>query len=98
MDVTQAKLLGLKLGDRITVSVLGVDLEARIANFRRLDFQRPALQYMFVYDPAALRDAPHTWVATIALPPHADTRALRRAAARISPPPRSSICARRWAR
>jgi len=83
MDVTQAKLLGLKLGDRITVSVLGVDLEARIANFRRLDFQRPALQYMFVYDPAALRDAPHTWVATIALPtPATDTRALRRAAAR----------------
>ncbi len=82
MDVTQAKLLGLKIGDRITVSVLGVDLEARIANFRRLNFQRVALQYMFVYDAAALRDAPHTWVATIALPPHADTRALRRAAAR----------------
>ena len=82
MDVTQARLLGLKLGDRITVSVLGVDLEARIANFRKLDFQRPTLQYMFVYDAAALRDAPHTWVATIALPPHADTRALRRAAAK----------------
>lgn len=82
MDVTQARLLGLKLGDPITVSVLGVDLEARIANFRRLNFQRPALQYMFVYDAAALRDSPHTWVTTIALPPHADTRALRRAAAR----------------
>lgn len=82
MDVTQARLLGLKLGDRITVSVLGVDLEARIANFRKLNFQRPALQYMFVYDAAALRDSPHTWVATIALPPRADTRALRRAAAK----------------
>jgi len=85
MDVTQAGLLGLKLGDRITVSVLGVDLEARIANFRHLDFQRPALQYMFVYDPAALRDAPHTWVATIALPPGRHDAALRRAAARAFP-------------
>ena len=82
MDVTQAHLLGLKLGDTITVSVLGVDLEARLANFRALDFGRPSLQYMFVYDAAALRDAPHTWVATVALPPRADLRALRRAAAR----------------
>lgn len=85
MGDQQGHLLGLHLGDEITVSVLGVDLPARIANFRRLDFQRPALQYMFVYDPAALRDAPHTWVATVALPPGHHDAALRRAAAHAFP-------------
>lgn len=81
MDVTQAKLLGLRVGDRITVAVLGAEIEATIANFRRLDFTRPALQYMFVYNPSALEGAPHTWVATIALPAGVGDGALRRAAA-----------------
>lgn len=85
MDVEQARLLGLKLGDKITVAVLGSEIEASIANFRRLDFTRPALQYMFVYDPATLAAAPHSWVATVALPPGADEGALRRAAARALP-------------
>lgn len=85
MDAEQARLLGLGVGDSITVAVLGAEIEARIANLRRLDFTRPTLQYMFVYNPAALAGAPHSWVATVALPEGADERGLRRALARDLP-------------
>lgn len=85
MDAGQAKLLGLRIGDEITVSVLGADLTARIANLRSLDFRRVSLQYMFVYNAAALRDAPHTWVATVALAPGRDGRPLQRLVARALP-------------
>ncbi len=85
MDAEQARLIGVGVGDSITVAVLGAEIEARIANLRKLDFTRPTLQYMFVFNPSALQGAPHSWVATVALPEGADERGLRRALARDLP-------------
>ena len=37
--------LGLKLGDAVTVNVLGRDINARIANLRTVDWQQPQHQF-----------------------------------------------------
>lgn len=85
MDAEQAKLIGLKLGDRITIAVLGAEVEATIANFRELDFRKPTLQYMFVFNRAAIEAAPHSWVMTLSLPRGVDEAAVKRALAKAAP-------------
>jgi putative ABC transport system permease protein len=57
--------LGLKLGDPITVNILGRDITARIANLRRVDWQSLGINFVMVFSPNALRGAPHTHIATL---------------------------------
>lgn len=71
MDAEQAGLLGLKVGDSITVSVLGVEITATIASLREVDWDSMGFNFVLVYDPATLRDAPYSYMATIS-PPQAD--------------------------
>ncbi len=68
MDAEQAGFLGLKVGDRITVSVLGVEIEARIASLRQIDWDSLGFNFVLVYDPHTLRDAPYSWMATVTPP------------------------------
>jgi putative ABC transport system permease protein len=60
--------LGLKLGDTVTVNVLGRVLTARIANLRTLDWQSLGINFVMVFSPATFRDAPHTDIATLTYP------------------------------
>ncbi len=80
----QAKELGLKLGDRITVNILGRDLTATIANFRRVEFQSMGINFLMIVDLAALAGAPHTHIATVYAEPAAEP-ALLRAIAKVDP-------------
>lgn len=57
--------LGLKLGDRLTVNILGREITGVIASFRRVDFRNAGIGFVMSMDPAALRGAPHTWIATV---------------------------------
>lgn len=68
IDEELARAAGLRLGDIITVSVLGVPITARIANFRRLDWESMGFNYVFVFSPNALADAPHNVAATVTFP------------------------------
>lgn len=68
IDERAAKAVGLKIGDPITVSVLGVELEARIASFRQINWDTLGFNYVLVFNPAALEPAPYTLAATIAVP------------------------------
>jgi putative ABC transport system permease protein len=72
MDAEQAGYLGLKVGDRITVSVLGVEIEAEIASLRQVDWDSLGFNFVLVYDPNTLRDAPYSWMATVTPPPAAE--------------------------
>ena len=63
-----AEGLGLKLGDSVTVNVLGRSLTARIANLRTLDWQNLGINFVMVFSPGAFRDAPHTDIATLTYP------------------------------
>jgi putative ABC transport system permease protein len=63
-----AEGLGLKLGDTVTVNVLGRTLNARIANLRTLDWQSLGINFVMVFSPGSFRDAPHTDIATLTYP------------------------------
>jgi putative ABC transport system permease protein len=63
-----AEGLGLKLGDPVTVNVLGRDITARIANLRTLDWQSLGINFVMVFPPSVFRGAPHTRMATLTYP------------------------------
>jgi putative ABC transport system permease protein len=63
-----AEGLGLKLGDTVTVNVLGRVLTARIANLRTLDWQSLGINFVMVFSPGSFRAAPHTDIATLTYP------------------------------
>jgi putative ABC transport system permease protein len=57
--------LGLKLGDEVTVNVLGRDITARISNMRSVDWQSLGINFVLVFSPNTFRGAPHTHIATL---------------------------------
>jgi putative ABC transport system permease protein len=60
--------LGLKIGDPVTVNVLGRNITAHIANLREVDWQNLGINFVLVYSPGAFRGAPHTHIATLTYP------------------------------
>jgi len=60
--------LGLKIGDTITVNVLGRNITATIANLRAVDWQSLGINFVLVYSPQAFRGAPHTHMASLTFP------------------------------
>jgi len=57
--------MGLKLGDEITVNILGRDVTASITSFREVDFSTAGIGFVMSMDPAALKGAPHSFISTI---------------------------------
>lgn len=70
-DETLAHEFGLRLGDTITVNVLGRDIEARIASLRHIDWQTLAINFVMIFSPGQLDRAPHTFLATVKATPDA---------------------------
>ncbi|HXG98845.1 MAG TPA: FtsX-like permease family protein [Sphingomicrobium sp.] len=66
IDVDAATALGLKIGDTLTVGVLGRPIEARIASFRQIDWRSMGFNFAMVFAPGAIDSAPYTLMATIA--------------------------------
>jgi putative ABC transport system permease protein len=67
VDEDLAEAIGLKLGDYLTIGLLGVERQARVASFRRIDWQTMGFNYVLVFSPNTLSDAPHNMAATIEL-------------------------------
>jgi putative ABC transport system permease protein len=67
-----AQALGLKIGDEITVAVLGVDVRARIAALRRIDWSGLGLNFAIVFSPGLIEEAPHALLAGVYAPPASD--------------------------
>ena len=63
-----ARNLDLKVGDSITVNVLGRNLSAKVANLREVKWESLALNFVMVFSPNTLAGAPHNLLATISLP------------------------------
>ncbi|MCF8512195.1 MAG: FtsX-like permease family protein [Rhodobacteraceae bacterium] len=61
----EAEEMGLKLGDRITVNVLGRDIEAEITSFREVDFSTGGMGFVLTLNKAAVAGAPHSHIATV---------------------------------
>lgn len=57
--------IGLKLGDTITVNVLGRNITAKIANFRQVEWETMGINFVMVFSPNTFAGAPHGWLATL---------------------------------
>jgi putative ABC transport system permease protein len=68
IDAKLAEALGVKIGDPLRYSLLGVERSATIASFRRIDWDTLGFNYVLVFSPNAISDAPHNLAATIDLP------------------------------
>ncbi len=55
----------LKVGDEITVNVLGRDITAKVGNLRTVDWQSLGINFVLVFTPNAFAGAPHTGIATL---------------------------------
>jgi putative ABC transport system permease protein len=73
-----ARGMNLKLGDTITVNVLGRDVTATIASLREIDWNSLNINFAMVFSPGTLDGAPQSFIATARTPP-ANEAALDRA-------------------
>ncbi|MBC8130889.1 MAG: ABC transporter permease [Rhizobiaceae bacterium] len=64
----EAGELGLKIGETLTVNVLGRDITARLANFRTVEWESLSINFVMVFSPNTFAGAPHAWLATLAIP------------------------------
>jgi len=64
----EAGELGLKIGDTVTVNVLGRNITARIANFREVQWESLGINFVMVFSPNTFAGAPHSWLATLSDP------------------------------
>jgi putative ABC transport system permease protein len=67
-DADLAKGLGLKLGDPITVNILGRNVDTTIASFRKIDWESLAINFVMVFSPNTLEGAPHRMLVTLEFP------------------------------
>jgi len=68
-DAALARGMGLKIGDTLTVKVLGREITARIANLRSIEWARLGINFAIVFAPGTFEAAPHTNLAAVYLPP-----------------------------
>jgi putative ABC transport system permease protein len=63
-----AERLGIRVGDVLTVNILGREIQATVASLRQAQWQSFALNQVLVYSPNTLAAAPQTHLVTLALP------------------------------
>ena len=85
VDEELAQAIDLKVGDAITIGVLGTERTATVANLRRIDWENMGFNYVLVFSPNTLADTPHNLAATIDLTEGSDTAPLLQALVREFP-------------
>ncbi|HEY0150051.1 MAG TPA: FtsX-like permease family protein [Allosphingosinicella sp.] len=84
LDVEAARAAGIKVGDTLTVSILGRDIEAKIASLREINWDTMGFNFVIVFAPGTLEQAPHSFMATISMP-EGEERPFARAISRAFP-------------
>ncbi|WP_298816679.1 ABC transporter permease [uncultured Roseibium sp.] len=64
-DAEAATDLGLVIGDKVTVNVLGREITAEIANMRDVEWQSLAINFVMVFSPNTFAGAPHAHLMTL---------------------------------
>lgn len=64
IDANIARGLGIGIGDRIGLNVLGREIEAEIASLREIDWGTLSMNFTFIFAPGILDRAPQTHLAT----------------------------------
>ena len=73
----EAAEIGLKLGDTVTVNILGRDITATIASFRNVSWETGGIGFVMTMNPSALEGAPHSWISTVYATPESEAKILR---------------------
>lgn len=60
-----AKGLDLKVGDDLTVNVLGRDVTAKIASLRKVNWRSLDINFLMIFTPGTLKQAPHQNIVTV---------------------------------
>jgi len=71
-DAEIAAGMDVGIGDRLTINVLGREIEAEIANLRQIDWTTMGINFVILFAPGALEGAPHTFIATAKAEPAAE--------------------------
>jgi putative ABC transport system permease protein len=77
-DASLAQGMGLKVGDSLSVNLLGREITAKIANLRSIDWERLGINFAMVFAPGTLESAPQSFLAAVYLP-QAEEEGLARA-------------------
>lgn len=77
LDAEVAKDFGIGLGDTLTVNVLGREVTARIASLREIDWSTLGINFVMLFSPGVLDQAPQTYIATTKATPEAEEPLLR---------------------
>ncbi len=72
LDAEVAAGFGLEPGDSITVNVLGRLITGTIANLREVDWTTLNMNFVMVFSPGTLDDAPQTHIATVRVGPEGE--------------------------
>jgi putative ABC transport system permease protein len=73
----EADEMGLKLGDELTVNILGRDITAELTSLREVDFSTAGMGFVMSMNPSALAGAPHSFIATVYAEEQAEAAILR---------------------
>ncbi len=68
-DADLAQGLGLRLGDKMVLNVLGREIEGTIASLRKVDFTTGGQNFIIVMSPGLIDKAPHSFLATVRVDP-----------------------------
>ncbi len=60
-----AEGIGVKIGDEITVNVLGREVSAKVANLRKVNWRSLGINFVMVFSPNTLKSAPHSHIVTV---------------------------------
>jgi putative ABC transport system permease protein len=77
-DAEAAQYFGLEIGDTLTVNVLGREVTAEIANLREIDWTSLGINFIMIFSPGMIQNAPQMHLATAYLDPEREV-ALERA-------------------
>lgn len=72
LDAEVAAAFDLKIGDTITVNVLGRSFTGSIASFREFEWSSLTINFVMVFSPGILEGAPQTHIATARIPGDAE--------------------------
>jgi len=64
-DAELAKGMGLKLGDTLTLNVLGREITGKITNLRDVNFASGRQNFILILSPGIIDKAPHNYLATV---------------------------------
>ncbi|MBS0472516.1 MAG: FtsX-like permease family protein [Proteobacteria bacterium] len=76
-DAELAQGMGLSLGDKMVINVLGREIEGTIANLRKVDFTTGQQNFIIVMSPGLIDKAPHSFLATVRVDPEDEARLYR---------------------